>query len=1053
MKSTKATPPLFYTLVFILGFTILSSCTEEEKIELLPGTKIALVGNNLGSRMMNYGTFETEMHLRFPDHQLFIRNLCDPGDTPGFRPRSGTNDPWAFPGAEQFQTEYAIPSGSEGFLEKPDEWLSRLKADIVIGFFGFNESFQGEQGIENFKAELDAWIVHSKAQLYNEKSAPKLALISPIAFEDISETVDVQDGKKENKNLELYAEAIEELASKHEIPFVDAFSESQKWYGSSDENLTIDGSQLNEKGYEKFGAFIAESLFGSDSKPDESNRELIHQAVMEKNWMWQNDYKIPNGVHVFGRRYDPFGPDNYPFELEKIRQLTAIRDTAIWKATEGEQMDLAAADSRTRPLPEVESNYNPDANGSLEYKYGEEALATLSVPEGYKIELFASEREFPDLANPVQLSFDNKGRLWVATMPSYPHYKPGDPRPADKLIILEDTSGDGKADKQTIFADDLHIPVGFEIAHDGVYVSQGNNLVFLTDTDGDDQADTKEVLLSGFDDHDTHHAISAFTTDESGAIYMAEGVFLHSNVETSYGPIRATNGGFYRYEPLRHKLERVNQVNIPNPWGIAFDDFGQNFYAETSGPNVNWMLPGSVLPRYGNSNFKGPNLIEKDHLVRPTSGLEFISSSHFPVDVQGDMLINNTIGFLGTKQHMMIDEETGFSTGWRQDLITSTDRNFRPVDMEFAPDGSLYVVDWHNILIGHMQHNARDPLRDHVHGRIYRVTYPSRPLVTPAKVAGASIPELLENLKLPEYRARYRTRRELRGRDQDEIAEAVENWLTALEVNSPELEHQLLEALWVTWGGNRVNQDLLNRLLNAEDHRVRAAAVRVLRYSGHQVENQAELLKKAVADENGRVRLEAIVAASWLTAEEGLEILAEAEKMPMDNWMKATHETAVAHINGISVVEKKEEDIKSSLTGSDRELFVLGKEIYAREGYCATCHQLDGGGLSASQFPPLQGTPWVTGSPERLIKLVLKGIMGPIEVAGKEYPGQVPMTPYEGMLDDSEIAAVLTYVRNSFGNNSSPISPELVKTVRQEIQDKKGFWNAKELLEAHPMEK
>jgi mono/diheme cytochrome c family protein/glucose/arabinose dehydrogenase/lysophospholipase L1-like esterase len=1041
-------------LIFFFLSSVIFGCENPKKLDLKKNSHITLVGNNLGSRMMDYGLFETEMHLRYPDSTLYIRNLCDPGDTPGFRPRSGTNDPWAFPGAEDFQTEYATPSGSQGFLEKPDQWLTRLKADIVVGFFGFNESFQGKEGLDNYKAELEAWIAHSKAQKYNGTTAPQLALVSPIAFEDISALVDVPDGKKENEILKLYTEAMADISKKHDLVFVDAFKASKKWYDQSEVPLTIDGTQLNEAGYQKFSEFLADQLFGKEKRKAEANRELIHQAVMEKNWLWTNDYKIPNGVHVFGRRYDPFGPDNYPFELEKIRQMTAIRDTAIWETTQGKVKDLVAADAQTSSLPEVKTNYNPQANGSLEYKYGEDALSTLKVPEGYKIELFASESDFPDLSNPVQLSFDNKGRLWVATMPSYPHYKPGDPRPKDKLIILEDTDGDGKADKQTTFADNLHIPVGFEIAPEGVYVSQGNNLVLLIDDNKDDKADRKEILLSGFDDHDTHHAISAFTTDESGAIHMAEGVFLHSNVETSYGPVRATNGGFYRYEPKRHKLERVNQVSIPNPWGIAFDDWGQNFYAETSGPNVNWMLPGSVLPRYGNANFKGPNLIERAHLVRPTSGLEFIHSRHFPDDVQGDMIINNTIGFLGTKQHRVIEDTVGFITQWRQDLVVSTDRNFRPVDMEIAPDGSLYIVDWHNILIGHMQHNARDPLRDHVHGRVYRVTYPSRPLVTPAKIDGASITDLLENLKLPEYRTRYRTRRELRGRNADEVTTAVSNWVAALDKNDPNYEHNRLEALWVTWGANKVNQDLLKELLKSSDYRVRAAATRVVRYTGHQVKDQGDLLMAAAKDPHGRVRMEAIAAASWLPREAGLPILAEAEKQPKDNtWIPGTLETAVAHLNGLSVREKKEEDIKSSLTGSDRELFVLGKEIYAREGFCGTCHQMDGGGLSASQFPPLRGTPWVTGSPERLIKVVLKGLLGPIEVAGREYPGQVPMTPYEGMLNDSEIAAVLTYVRNSFGNQASPISPELVRQVREEVKDKEGFWDPSELLKIHPMEK
>ncbi|SFB49776.1 c-type cytochrome, partial [Algoriphagus aquimarinus] len=165
------------------------------------------------------------------------------------------------------------------------------------------------------------------------------------------------------------------------------------------------------------------------------------------------------------------------------------------------------------------------------------------------------------------------------------------------------------------------------------------------------------------------------------------------------------------------------------------------------------------------------------------------------------------------------------------------------------------------------------------------------------------------------------------------------------------------------------------------------------------------------------------------------------------------YEAAVAHISGLSVKEKKEEDIKSSLTGSDRELFILGKEIYAREGFCSTCHQPDGQGLSASGFPPLADTPWVTGNEERLIKIVLKGVMGPITVKGKDYPGQVPMTPFEGMLDDSQVAAVLTFVRNSFGNQASAISPDLVKKVREEIKDHTGFYQPADLLKAHPMEK
>jgi len=1051
--------------IALLGILLMiTACNQKEEpvLDLKKEARIVLIGNNLGSRMLNFGHFETEMQLRYPDSLLFIRNMCDPGNTPGFRPHSSRNSPWAFPEAEKYQEEYAQKSGSIGHFPSEDKWLTQLGADIIIAFFGYSESFEGPEGLENYKAELRAFIAHTRKQQYNGESQPQLALVSPIAFEDLSAERDLPNGQNENRNLALYTQAMKEVATADSVLFVNAFDSSKKWYQDEQQDLTADGFQLNDLGYQKLGHLLADRIFGKGKTHLDTNRGLVHEAVMEKNWFWHNDFKIPNGVHAYGRRYDPFGPDNYPFEIEKIRQMTAIRDTAIWEAAHGKSMDLATADAKTRSLPPVKTNYDPgqgDVNAG--YQYGQKALDKIKVPKGYHIELFASESEFEDLANPVQLSFDNKGRLWVGVMPSYPHYKPGDAKPNDKLIILEDTDKDGKADKQTTFADGLHLTIGFEFAPEGVYVSQGTNLILLKDTDGDDKADTTEIILSGFDDHDTHHTAGAFTADPSGAIYMGEGVFLHTNVETAYGTVRATNGGFYRYSPQRHHLERTAQLPIPNPWGIAFDEWGQNFFAHTSGPDMTWMMPGSIKPRYGRASPLPKNLIQEEHRVRPTSGLEFISSRHFPDEVQGDIIINNTIGFLGTKQHTMLDDPdgSGYVSRHRMDLVTSTDTNFRPVDMEFAPDGSLYVVDWHNVLVGHMQHNARDPLRDHVHGRIYRITYPSRPLVEPAPIVNASIEELLENLKLPEYRTRYRTKRELRARDKAEVLGKLKKWVNNLDSEDSRYEHHVLEALWVSWGLNAVDEDLLRQMLNAKDFRARSAAVKVLRYSGHQVADQDAMLLEAARDKHPRVRLEALVAASWLDPESGNPILETAAEQPMDDWMKLPYEAAVAHLNGYNLGEggrysEKFEDkgSKTNLEGSAKELFIKGQEIYEREGYCITCHQPDGNGLTASQFPPLAGVPWVTGNEDRLIKLTLKGIMGPMEVKGKTYPGQVPMTPFGGMLNDTEIAAVLTFVRNSFGNQASAISPEKVSEIRERIKDKEGFYIAEDLLKEHPME-
>jgi putative heme-binding domain-containing protein len=416
------------------------------------------------------------------------------------------------------------------------------------------------------------------------------------------------------------------------------------------------------------------------------------------------------------------------------------------------------------------------------------------------------------------------------------------------------------------------------------------------------------------------------------------------------------------------------------------------------------------------------------------------------------MLINNNIGFLGTKQHQMFDEGTGYRTKWRHDLIVSSDSNFRPVDCEFAPDGSLFIVDWHNPLIGHMQHSARDPNRDHSHGRIYRITYPGRPLVAPAKVAGAPVAVLLDNLKLPEYRSRYRTQRELRAHAPEEVLPALAKWTAALDTSDPNYEHHLLEALWTTWGLNRVDEALLRRLMDSKDYRVRAACVEVVRYNGHRLADQAELLKKAARDPHSRVKLEAIVAASWIGKDAGLAVIAEAENaggaaaLSGDRWIKEPYRIAKAHLNNETIEDITVVKAPEHLKGDDRKLFVKGAEIYGRDGYCATCHQPDGEGLALSGFPPLTKSSWVTENDDRLIRLTLKGMFGPLELDGKKYPGLTPMTPFGGLLSDEDVSAVLTFVRNSFGNKAPVIPAAKIKEVREAVKDKLDFYTPEELV-------
>jgi mono/diheme cytochrome c family protein len=253
---------------------------------------------------------------------------------------------------------------------------------------------------------------------------------------------------------------------------------------------------------------------------------------------------------------------------------------------------------------------------------------------------------------------------------------------------------------------------------------------------------------------------------------------------------------------------------------------------------------------------------------------------------------------------------------------------------------------------------------------------------------------------------------------------------------------------------NQVDDGLLREMLASTDFHARAAAVRVLRYNHHVIADHAALLEKAAADEHGRVRLEAIVAASWLPdTNAGKKIVAIASSKPLDVWSQNAAKTAADRLAGIAEVEKPEfAEIKApaNLSAEAKAQFMAGQKIYYREGHCVTCHQPNGKGLDPA-FPSIEKSPWVMGDTDRLIKIAMYGLMGPLEVNGKKYDGQVPMTPFAGMLKDDEMAAVLTFVRNAFGNQAEPITPAQVGKIRAANPGRMMFYNTAELLKEHPM--
>ncbi|MYJ96758.1 MAG: dehydrogenase, partial [Proteobacteria bacterium] len=566
--------------------------------EPVPGERIVLIGNGLAHRMQYFPHFETQLHRQFPNSGVVMRNLGRPGDTSGFRPHASRETPWAFPGAELFHP--GKQHRGEGQFPSPDEWLSELQADTIFAFFGFNESFEGELGLANFRAELTAFVEHTLSRSYNGESPPRLILVSPTPFEDLSATRALPDGVRENERLSAYTDTIAAVATDMNVEFVDVFSPMLSRYEFAETPLTINGFSLTGEGYRALAAILRSAVYGEDPQAVNSGAGPLYDAVKDKNWHWLNDYGMLNDIHVYGRRVEPFGVENYPEEIIKIRQMTTLRDARIHELARGADAAPVNDEAQTLALSEIETNFNLP----IEFLDVQRAIDRFELPEGFEIDLFASESEFPELRNPVQMSFDNRGRLWVAVAPSYPHWRPGDDKPDDKLLIFDDADRDGRADSVSVFADGLHLPFGFELASEGVYLAQQPNLVLLADDDGDGRADRREILLHGFDSHDSHHAISAFAADASGAIYMSEGVFLHSQVETPYGPQRGVDGGVWRFDPRTWRLERFIQTSFSNPWGFVFDEWDQPFVADASPGDNWWGLPLSVRTLHGGKTTK-----------------------------------------------------------------------------------------------------------------------------------------------------------------------------------------------------------------------------------------------------------------------------------------------------------------------------------------------------------------------------------------------------------------------------------------------------------------
>ncbi len=941
---------------------------------------VAVYGNGLADRMQHEPWVETVLQSHLKGKQVRFRNMSFSGDTVNKRPRN------------------------EGFTND-EEYLQHVAPSVVFSMFGYNESFAGPDGADDYQAALVAMVERYRALRKEKGVDARFVLFSPIAYENSGDP-NLPEGTQINGNLAAYTEATRRAAEVTGASFVDLYSPTFQLFAASPERYTLNGIHLNAAGYQQLSEIISQALLGKPA-PTDGRLSEVFKAVQDKNWHWHNRYRATDGNDIWGGRSTltfvdgQSNADVLKHELVMLDVMTSNRDPVIWAAAEGKQ--LQADDSNVPPPVKVISNVgggsessSKDKEGSIEYLKPEESLAKIKVPDGYALNVFASEAMFPDMANPVQMQVDNQGRLWAACWNTYPKWEPLKEM-NDTLMIFEDTDGDGVADQRKIFAH-VHNPLGFEFWGGGVIVTSGPDLLFLKDTDGDDVADQRTILLQGLGTSDTHHAANNLIYGPDGGIYWQSGIFLVHNHETPWKQnLNIGDSGMYRFDPRTFAIT-PHAGNSPNPHGTSFDNWGYCYANDGTGGR-------SFQVRPEGTGFKMHELLTVE--FRPVAANEILSSEHFPEDMQQDFLICNTIGFLGVKQYDLDRDGDGenrqIGEVWGtpvKELLNSEDRNFRPTDTIVGGDGALYVADWHNAIIGHMQHNIRDPNRDHYHGRILRLTVKDRPLQSPVKIAGESIEALLDNLKHPVNGVRQRSQVELSSRDSKAVIAATQKWMAGFNPNDELEAHHLLEALWMHQQHNVKNEALLNQLLNSSVPQAVVAAKTVQHF--------------------------------WFNVD-------------------ATGSSGFAAPAAIEIVKY---EVPKRLSAEEQKQYELGSLIYQRESHCATCHLADGKGNGVI-YPSLISSAWVTGSEERLVKLALHGLWGPLTVHGKTYDpsrGVPPMTAFKNLLNDEEVAAVLTFVRNSWGNSASSISAETVARVRGATTDRTIFWKPEELLVEHPLE-
>jgi len=885
-------------------------------------------------------------------------------------------------------------------------------------------------------------------------------------------------------------------------------------------------------------------------------REPMNQGESSPEpWTWTRD---EGKGRVF---YTASGHDLRCWNEPAYQEL--VRRAILWSI--GDQKAAEFANFKIPPLvmetPEIANRTHPEIPMMELQKplSPADSAAHAQVPVGTRLELFASE---PMVINPIAIDWDTQGRAWVVESFGYPNNVPDEPGTGqDKIKILEDTDGDGKADKMTVFAEGLRHCTTSVFVKNGVVVTDGKDIVYLGDEDGDGKSDTRKVLATGLIMNDTHAATSHFQYGYDNWLYATVG-YSGVNIDLPDGKHKF-GAGVFRFRPDLSKMELL-QNTTNNTWGLGFTEEG-DLTGSTANNNPSWMvsIPAAAYANTGIQQPKTPRLdtaVKLDTKKGQPSGPRFPKMYPNTRDVtQVDQIdgytaaaghqyyTDNVLAETFAPNNAFICEPTGHIVAAGElmpygsikqtvlrgsNAFASSDAWSAPVAARVGPDGALWIADWYNPIIQHNvvfryynaargydqphspyqsgekkgpgKGNAYDtPLRDDKHGRIWRIV-PDKGSVRKETGIDPSKPaSLVAALSSPSQLIRLQAQRVLVENGAKESIPSLEKLIASgASPAGSDLPLTAVNAIWTLEGigapaGSDAHRILVSALKSSHPlvrrHAVMAltskdsAVVAELPGFIEKTEDPRELLYvltaaalappdskisaaltnrlgggyalDATLQEAGQLALRrqgmTLLSADFSTFPAAAKTWYENEILAVIRALAAGPDRSSLTAFAATAPAGLRAHIEKILTAPPEinrtpvevpKRYIAGRDFYMKA--CIECHQSDGKGVQDT-FPPLIGSEWVKGPQDQLLRIVLGGLSGPIEINGQKFNG---LMPGHAHVSDSEIAEIVSFVRFAFGGlKEKPITPAQVKALRPDVEKRKFVpWTLPDLQAVKP---